>query len=85
MRASGSLFDSYRIDRPSILAFKLQQLFWGHSFWHNGGFAVYRRHGLAATSRLARVTFLWGTGSEIDARLFSVASADLLTSHSNSK
>ena len=46
--ASGSLFDSYRIDRPSILAFKLQQLFWGHSFWHNGGFAVDRRHVLQA-------------------------------------
>ena len=84
MRASGSLFDSYRIDRPSILAFKLQQLFWEHSFWHNGGFAVDRRHGLAA-SRLARVTFLWGTASEIDARIFSVASVDPLTSHSNSK
>ena len=65
MQASGSLFDSYRIDRPSILAFKLQQLFWGHSFWHNGGFAVDRRHGLAA-SRLVRVTFLWGRPSARD-------------------
>ena len=46
MRASGSLFDSYRIDRTSILAIKLQQMLWGHSFWHKGGFAADRRHGL---------------------------------------
>ena len=34
MRASGDLFDSCRIDRPSILSYQLRQLVWGRAQKH---------------------------------------------------